>query len=104
MTVGSSYLKCAAVVVIGAGAVGSVTAYRLAQAGAAVTVIERRYPGAGTSGSTFAWLNSFGKTPRDYHRLNLRSIGEHQDLARELGGDWVHILSLIHISEPTRPY
>ena len=91
MTVGSSYLKGAAVVVIGAGAVGSVTAYRLAQAGAAVTVIERRYPGAGTSGSTFAWLNSFGKTPRDYHRLNLRSIGEHQDLARELGGDWVHI-------------
>ncbi len=91
MTVGSSYLKVAAVVVVGAGAVGSATAYRLAQAGAAVTIVERRFPGAGTSGSTFAWLNSFGKTPREYHRLNLRSIGEHQDLARELGGDWVHI-------------
>lgn len=91
MTVGSSYLKNASVVIIGAGAVGSATAYRLAQAGAAVTLVERRFPGAGTSGSTFAWLNSFGKTPREYHRLNVRSIGEHQDLARELGGDWVHI-------------
>lgn len=91
MAVGSSYLRDASVVVVGAGAVGSATAYRLAQAGAAVTIVERRFPGAGTSGSTFAWLNSFGKTPREYHRLNVRSIGEHQDLARELGGDWVHI-------------
>jgi len=89
--IGASYFSDASIVIIGAGAVGSATAYRLAQAGAAVTVVERRFPGAGTSGSSFAWLNSFGKTPRDYHRLNLRSIGEHQDLARELGGDWVHI-------------
>jgi glycine/D-amino acid oxidase-like deaminating enzyme len=91
MAVGSAFLKSASIVVIGAGAVGSVVAYRLAQAGADVTIVERRFPGAGTTGSSFAWLNSFGKTPRAYHRLNVRSIGEHQDLARELGGDWVHI-------------
>ncbi|HQZ91098.1 MAG TPA: FAD-dependent oxidoreductase, partial [Thermomicrobiales bacterium] len=70
MLIGASYFSDASIVIIGAGAVGSATAYRLAQAGAAVTVVERRFPGAGTSGSSFAWLNSFGKTPRDYHRLN----------------------------------
>jgi glycine/D-amino acid oxidase-like deaminating enzyme len=91
MPIGSAYLNDAQIVVIGAGAVGSVVAYRLAQAGARVTIVEPHFPGRGTTGSTFAWLNSFGKTPRDYHRLNVRSIREHQDLARELDGDWVHI-------------
>jgi glycine/D-amino acid oxidase-like deaminating enzyme len=91
MATGSTFLRDATIVVIGAGAVGSVAAYRLAQAGARVTIVERDFPGRGTTGSTFAWLNSFGKTPRDYHRLNARSIREHQELERELDGGWVHI-------------
>jgi glycine/D-amino acid oxidase-like deaminating enzyme len=91
LTVGSAYLRGARIVIIGAGALGSVSAYRLAQAGADVTVVERRFPGAGTTGNSFAWLNSFGKVPRDYHRLNARSMREHLDLARELDGDWVHV-------------
>lgn len=91
MTVGSTFLRGARIVVIGAGALGSVTAYRLAQAGAEVTIVERYFPGSGTTGSSFAWLNSFGKVPRDYHRLNARSMREHLDLARELDGDWVHV-------------
>lgn len=91
MSVRSAYLKDARIVVIGAGAVGSVIAYRLAQAGANVSIVESRFPGSGATGNSFAWLNSFGKTPRDYHRLNARSIREHQDLARELDGDWVHV-------------
>jgi glycine/D-amino acid oxidase-like deaminating enzyme len=96
MAVGSAYLRGARIVVIGAGAVGSVAAYRLAQAGAAVTVVEPRFPGAGTTGNSFAWLNSFNKTPRHYHRLNARSIRDHADLARELDGDWVHIDGGLH--------
>ena len=90
MSVESEFLRDARVVVIGAGAVGSVTAYRLAQAGAKVTIVERRFAGSGTSRNSFAWTNSFGKTPRDYHRLNSRSIRDHQDLVRELDGDWFH--------------
>jgi len=91
MAIGSAYLRGARIVVIGAGAVGSVVSYRLAQAGAVVTIVEPRYPGAGTTGNSFAWLNAFGKPPRAYHRLNARSIRDHQDLARELDGDWVHV-------------
>jgi glycine/D-amino acid oxidase-like deaminating enzyme len=89
MAVESAFLQGARIIVLGAGAVGSVTAYRLAQAGANVTIIEKRYPGSGTTGNSFAWLNSFNKDPRPYHRLNARSIREHRDLAMELGGDWL---------------
>ncbi len=105
MSVESEFLRGARVVVIGAGAVGSVTAYRLSQAGAAVTIVERRYPGSGTTGNSFAWTNSFGKTPRDYHRLNSRSIRDHQDLMRELNGDWFHFdggLQWAHADDPDR--
>ncbi|HET9015408.1 MAG TPA: FAD-binding oxidoreductase [Thermomicrobiaceae bacterium] len=91
MAIGSAYLRGASIAVIGAGAVGSVVGYRLAQAGAAVTIVEPRYPGAGTTGNSFAWLNAFGKPPRAYHRLNARSIRDHRDLARELDGDWAHV-------------
>jgi glycine/D-amino acid oxidase-like deaminating enzyme len=78
-------------VVIGAGAVGAAISYRLAQAGASVTTVERRFAGAGTTGSSFAWLNGFNKPPRGYHLLNTMSIGDHQQLAAELGGSWVHL-------------
>ena len=92
----SDYLRDARVVVVGAGVIGSVLAYRLAQAGAAVTVVERAHPGAGTSGRSFAWINGFDKPPREYHRLSMRSIRDHEDLADELGGDWVHVTGSLH--------
>jgi glycine/D-amino acid oxidase-like deaminating enzyme len=91
VSVSSAFLKDARIAVIGAGAVGSVVSYRLAQAGANVTIIDQHHPGWGTSGNSFAWLNSFGKTPRYYHQLNVRSIREHQDLASELNGTWIHL-------------
>ena len=46
------------VIVIGAGAVGAATAFRLAQAGARVTVLDAGRIGGGTSGTSFAWINS----------------------------------------------
>jgi glycine/D-amino acid oxidase-like deaminating enzyme len=77
------------IVVIGAGSVGANVAYRLAERGARVTLLEAGAPGGGTSGVSFAWTNSFGKTPRDYHDLNTASMAEHLALVLELGGgEW----------------
>ena len=73
------------VIVIGAGSVGANVAYRLAARGARVTVLEAGAPGGGTSGVSFAWTNSFNKTPRDYHDLNTAGMAEHRALVQELG-------------------
>ena len=92
----SDYLKDARVVVVGAGAIGSALAYRLAQAGALVTTVERRFAGAGTTGATFAYLNGVDKPPRPYHRLSVLGIRDQEDLADEIGGDWVHVTGGLH--------
>ena len=78
------------IVVIGAGSVGANVAYRLAERGAKVTVLEAGAPGGGTSGTSFAWTNSFHKTPRDYHELNTASMAEHLSLVVELGDGDCH--------------
>src|SRR5687768_13033397 len=78
------------VIVIGAGSVGANVAYRLTARGARVTVLEADAPGAGTSGVSFAWTNSFNKTPRDYHDLNTAGMAEHLALVEELGGGTWH--------------
>src|SRR6266446_3830323 len=78
------------VLVIGAGCVGANVAYRLAERGATVTVLDAGSPGGGTSGASFAWTNSFSKTPRDYHDLNVAGMEEHAALSKELGGGWLH--------------
>ena len=96
MRLGSDYLRDSKIIIIGAGVVGAALAYRLSQAGAQVTTVERRYPGSGTTSNSFAWLNSFDKPPRHYHRLNIQSIRDHQDLEDELNGDWVHLDGGIH--------
>ncbi len=96
MRLGTDYLRDAKIVVIGAGVVGSAVSYRLAQAGAQVTTIERRYPGCGTTNNSFAWLNGFDKHPKHYHRLNVQSVRDHEDLADEVGGRWVQVDGGIH--------
>src|SRR5512139_3422072 len=84
-------MKGADVLVVGAGCVGANVAYRVAERGATVTVLDAGAPGAGTSSASFAWTNSFNKTPRDYHDLNVASMEEHAALAKELGGgSWLH--------------
>ena len=47
-------------------------------------------PGQGTSGTSFAWLNSSKKEPEHYHRLNAEGMAAHRELARELGAEGGH--------------
>jgi glycine/D-amino acid oxidase-like deaminating enzyme len=79
------------IIVIGAGVMGASVAYRLAMAGASVTVLEAGRIGGGTSGCSFAWTNSSEKTPRAYHDLNVAGMKAHAALAEELGATpWWH--------------
>jgi glycine/D-amino acid oxidase-like deaminating enzyme len=48
------------VVVVGAGIVGASVAYHAARAGAAVTLVEARRPGAGVTAGSFAWIGASG--------------------------------------------
>ena len=75
------------VAVIGLGIVGASAAYAAAWAGARVLALDAATPGAGTSGTSFAWLNSVRKEPDVYHGLNAAGMTAHRELSRELGGD-----------------
>jgi glycine/D-amino acid oxidase-like deaminating enzyme len=78
-------------VVIGAGVVGASVAFRLAEAGVAVTVLEAGRVGGGASGSSFAWTNSNNKPPRSYHDLNVAGMRAHAALEEEFGRTpWWH--------------
>jgi glycine/D-amino acid oxidase-like deaminating enzyme len=78
-------------IVIGAGVMGASVAYRLTQAGAAVTVLEAARIGGGTSGISFAWTNAHKKPPEPYHDLNVAGMKAHAALADEFGArPWWH--------------
>ena len=78
-------------IVIGAGVMGASVAYRLAQAGAAVTVLEATRIGGGTSGISFAWTNAHKKPPKPYHDLNVAGMKAHAELADAFGATpWWH--------------
>ncbi len=76
------------ILIIGAGLIGAALAYRLAQAGAGVTVVEAQaQPAAQASGHSFGWINaSYYLTPA-HHRLRVAGIQAHHRLARDLGAD-----------------
>src|SRR6266700_1118236 len=78
-------------IVIGAGVMGASVAYRLAQAGADVTVLEATRIGGGTSGISFAWTNAHKKPPKPYHDLNVGGMKAHAALKDEFGATpWWH--------------
>ncbi|WP_210381400.1 NAD(P)/FAD-dependent oxidoreductase [Microvirga zambiensis] len=77
-------------IVIGAGVIGASVAFRLAQGGAKVTVVEAGDIGRGTSCNSFAWVNAHDKSPRAYHDLNVAGMAAHKHLAKELRGDWYY--------------
>lgn len=75
------------VAVVGLGIVGASAVYAAAWTGARVLALDAGTPGGGTSGTSFAWLNSVRKEPEAYHRLNAAGMTAHRELSRELGGD-----------------
>jgi glycine/D-amino acid oxidase-like deaminating enzyme len=80
------------IVVIGGGIIGASVTYRLALAGARVTLLEAGNLAGGTSGASFAWLNANNKPPLAYHILNTGGTAEHRILASELGAaPWLHL-------------
>jgi len=75
------------VVVVGAGILGASIAFHLTLRGAQVTMIEAGEPGQGASRVSFAWLNSYDKSPFAYHDLNRRSMEMWERFKRRLDGD-----------------
>jgi glycine/D-amino acid oxidase-like deaminating enzyme len=73
------------VIVIGAGVIGSSLAFRLAQSGVSVTIVERAGSAHGTTGGSFSWINANAKRPHDYFTLNFSGMDAHRALRDELG-------------------
>lgn len=71
------------VIVIGAGIIGTCTAWRLAQQGMQVTLLEAGLPGDGTTGPSFAWVNATWKQPLAYFALNVAGMMAHRRLLAE---------------------
>jgi glycine/D-amino acid oxidase-like deaminating enzyme len=80
------------VVVIGAGIVGATIAYRLAQVGVRVIVVDPLPAGSAASGNSLAGLTEFGlDEPTAALPMWARAIEAYRDLADELPGDWLHL-------------
>ncbi|SFZ85538.1 Glycine/D-amino acid oxidase [Devosia enhydra] len=80
-------------IVVGAGVIGSSIAYRIAEAGAEVTLIDANRVGAGTSATSYAWVNACEKiNPRAYYTLNMAGVRTHRRVAEEefKGSNWLH--------------
>ncbi|RCV57596.1 NAD(P)/FAD-dependent oxidoreductase [Marinitenerispora sediminis] len=79
--------------VIGAGVTGAAAAAALARRGVAVTLVEAEpRAAAGTSATSFAWVNANRKVRPDYHGLNAAGVAAHHELARRHGraASWFH--------------
>jgi glycine/D-amino acid oxidase-like deaminating enzyme len=74
-------------VVAGGGIIGAAIAFRLAQRGAQVTLVEKGQPAGGATANSFAWINAtFSKQPRAYFELNRLGIFAWRQTDRELEG------------------
>jgi glycine/D-amino acid oxidase-like deaminating enzyme len=87
---GAAPLTTYDVAVVGLGVVGASAVYAATRAGVRVVGLDAGVPGAGTSSTSFAWLNACKKEPEHYHRLNAHGMAAHRDLAREFGADTGH--------------
>lgn len=78
-------------IVIGGGILGTATAWRLAEYGVQVTLLDAGNLGDGASRASFAWLNASNKPPQHYHQLNVDGMNYYRRLHLELGGPrWLH--------------
>lgn len=80
--------KAKNIVIIGAGILGMSIAYQLSKRkNTSITVIDSESPGCGATAHSFAWVNAFGKEPRNYHTLNHRSLDMWYRLSEQLDED-----------------
>jgi glycine/D-amino acid oxidase-like deaminating enzyme len=77
------------VAVVGAGVIGATVAARLAQRGVDVVLLEQSSAGSGTTSTSYAWINSNGKEPPAYYRLNLAGLRAHTRLSPTDGTGWL---------------
>ncbi|XDA99581.1 FAD-dependent oxidoreductase [Sulfitobacter sp. LCG007] len=73
------------VVVVGAGIIGALCGYRLAQAGAEVIVVEAGRPASAASGNSFGWINASFHADAAHFRLRHEAMAAHRKLAGDLG-------------------
>lgn len=74
------------VVIAGAGLIGAAVAYRLARAGAEVTVVDGNGPASGASGHSFGWINASFFADEAHFRLRCDAIAAYHRLAQDLPG------------------
>lgn len=85
------------VVVIGAGILGALTAYRLAERGAAVTLIDAHAPGSGTTATSYAHVNASYAGYWDYFALRAAGVTGYRRLRAELGeAPWLKDVGCLH--------
>ena len=83
-----SFGKTTNIVIVGAGIIGISIAYKLSyRKNTSITVLESENPGCGATAHSFAWINAFGKDPRNYHTLNRRSLDMWYRFSDQLDGD-----------------
>lgn len=94
----------ARIAVIGAGIIGAMVAFRLAEKGTRVVLIDRAAPGLGLTSASYAWVNANEKLPRAYFDLNSAAMREYRRLAWRLApAFWYHVDgNLIWFREPSR--
>ena len=73
------------IIIIGAGLIGAALAYRLTEAGAAVTVIEAAQPASGASGASFGWINASFCHSAAHFNLRQAGIAAHHRLSDQVG-------------------
>ncbi|MEO0798334.1 MAG: FAD-dependent oxidoreductase [Pseudomonadota bacterium] len=73
------------VIVVGSGIIGAAIAWRLAERGAEVTVVEGRAPATGATANSFAWINAQSPETPAYFALRLAAIAEHRVLNDRFG-------------------
>lgn len=74
-------------VVVGAGAVGCSTAFQMAEAGLKVALLDRSFPGSGTSKATQAGIGVYAKRPQANLLLNMMGAELFPPLVDRLGRD-----------------
>ena len=72
-------------VVVGAGLIGACVSARLAQRGAEVTLLDAGFPGEGTTGSSFAWVDASHPSLRPYVELNVDGLDAWRRFGAALG-------------------